>query len=72
MNAIEFEDFEPGVKGELVKKRLADGWMIIHAYTVKMLINRTPTEIYSEQLVVAMGKPKPVQKYLAVEAPLQD
>jgi hypothetical protein len=30
-NAI---DFEPDVKGESVIKRLADGWMNIHAYTV--------------------------------------
>jgi len=72
MNAIDFEDFEPAIKGELVKKKLMDGWMIIHAYTVKVPIRHEPIPVFSEELFVAMGKPKAAQRFLAVDAPSQD
>jgi len=54
MNAVDFENFDPAVKGESVKKRLADGWMIVHTYTGKVPITHQGPTVWTEELLVAM------------------
>ncbi len=46
--------------------------MIVHTYTVKVPLTHQGPTVWTEELIVAMGKPKDAQRFLGGDAQLPD